>query len=132
MTQRKKAAAHGSTQTYWLAAVGMVFVLGSFAMLLRDSFTGGRPVAEVSVRVDEIAPSAQGFLVSLKIENSGKGTAAALNVEGVLRRGGTEVETSLVTVDYVAAGSERDAALLFSADPRQGELTVRAKGYMEP
>ena len=47
-------------------------------------------------------------------------------------RGGTNVETSLVTVDYVAAGSERDAALFFSNDPRQGELTVRAKGYIEP
>jgi uncharacterized protein (TIGR02588 family) len=132
MPQRKKAAAHGSRQTYWLAAVGLLFVLGSFAMLLRESFTGGRPVAEISVRVDDIVPSAQGFLVSLKIENSGHGTAAALNVEGVLMRGGTNVETSLVTVDYVAAGSERDAALFFTNDPRQGELTVRAKGYIEP
>src|SRR5688500_8284731 len=110
----------------------MLFVLGSFTMLLRESVTGGRPLADVSIRVDEILPSAQGYLVSLKIENSGNATAAALNVEGVLRRGGTTVETSLVTVDYVAAGSERDAALLCSNDPRQGELTVRAKGYIEP
>ena len=132
MAQKKKAAAHGSTQTYWLAAVGMMLVLGSFAMLLRESFTGGRPVAEISVRVVEIVPSAQGFLVSLTIDNSGNGTAAALNVEGVLRRGGTDVETSLVTIDYVAAGSERDAALFFSNDPRQGELIVRPKGYIEP
>ena len=50
----------------------------------------------------------------------------------VLKRGGTNVENSLVTVDYVAAGSERDAALFFSNDPRQGEVTVRAKGYIEP
>jgi uncharacterized protein (TIGR02588 family) len=132
MPQRKKAAGDSSRQTYWLAAVGMLFVLGSFAILLRESFTGGRPVAEISIRVDEIVPSAQGFLVSLQIENSGNGTAAALNVEGVLMRGGTNVETSLVTVDYVAAGSERDAALFFTNDPRQGELTVRAKGYIEP
>ena len=129
---KRKVAAHGSTQTYWLAAVGMVFVLGSFAMLLRESFIDGRPVAEISVQVDEIVPSAHGFLVSLKIENSGNGTAAALNVEGVLMRSGAIVETSLVTVDYVAAGSGRDAALFFSNDPRQGELTVRAKGYIEP
>ena len=101
-------------------------------MLLRESLTGGPPMAEISVRVDEIVPSAQGFLVSLKIENSGNGTAAALNLEGVLMRGRTNVETSLVTVDYVAARSERDAALLFSNDPRQGELTVRPKGYTEP
>jgi uncharacterized protein (TIGR02588 family) len=132
MAQTKKAGAHSFRQTRWLAALGMLFVLGSFAMLLRESFVGGRPVAEISIRVDEIRPSAHGYLVSLKIENSGDATAAALGVEGVLTRGGTNVETSLVTVDYVAAGSERDAALFFSNDPRQGELIVRAKGYIEP
>jgi uncharacterized protein (TIGR02588 family) len=132
LAKRKTAAAHGSRQTYWLAAVGMLFVLASFTMLLRESLTGNRRVADISVHIEEILPSAQGYLVSLRIGNSGNGTAAALNVEGVLRRGGTHVETSLVTVDYVAAGSERDATLIFSNDPRQGELTVRAKGYFEP
>jgi uncharacterized protein (TIGR02588 family) len=132
MAQRKKAVAASSRQTRWLAAVGMLFVLGSFTMLLRESFVGGRPLADITIRVDEILPSAHGFLVSLKINNSGNATAAALGIEGVLMRGGTNLETSLVTVDYVAAGSERDAALFFSNDPRHGELTVRAKGYIEP
>jgi uncharacterized protein (TIGR02588 family) len=132
MAQTKKASTYSLPQTRWLAAFGMLFVLGSFTMLLRESFVAGRPVAEISIRVDEILPSAHGYLVSLKIENSGDATAAALGVEGVLTRGGTTVETSLVTVDYVAAGSERDAALFFSNDPRQGQLTVRAKGYVEP
>ncbi len=110
----------------------MLFVLVAFGILLRESFVGGRPVADIAIRVDQILPSAHGYLVSLKIENSGNATAAALGVEGVLTRHGKDVETSLVTVDYVAAGSERDAALFFSNDPRQGELAVRAKGYIEP
>jgi uncharacterized protein (TIGR02588 family) len=133
MAQTKKArAAHGSWQTRGFAVVGMLFVLGSFALLLRDSFVAGQRVAEIRILVDEILPSAHGYLVSLKIENAGDATAAALGVEGVLKQGGTNIETSLVTVDYVAAGSDRDAALFFSNDPRQGELTVRAKGYIEP
>ncbi len=86
MAQTKKASVHSSTQTRWLAALGMLFVLGSFTMLLRESFVAGRPVAEISIRVDEILPSSHGFLVSLKIENSGNATAAALGVEGVLKR----------------------------------------------
>jgi uncharacterized protein (TIGR02588 family) len=110
----------------------MLVVLGSLTMLLRESFVAGTPTAEINIHVDEIRPSAHGYLVSLKIRNSGNATAAALNVEGVLKRGATDVETSLVTVDYVSAGSERDAALFFSNDPRQGELTVRPKGYIEP
>ena len=120
-----------SRQTYWLAAFGVLFVLASFTMLLRESFSGRQPVAEIAVRIDEIVPSTHGFLVSLKIDNTGNATAASLAVEGVLTRGGTNVETSLVTVDYVAAGSGRDVALFFSNDPREGELTVRPKGYIE-
>ena len=119
-------------QTRWLAAVGLLFVLGSFTMLLRESFVGGERAAEIRVQVGEIRQAAQGYLVSVKIQNSGKGTAAALVVEGVLMRGEVRLETSHVTVDYVAAGSERNAALFFSNDPRQGEVIVRAKGYIEP
>jgi uncharacterized protein (TIGR02588 family) len=132
MGQTKKARAHTSTQTRWLAALGMLFVLGSFTMLVRQSFLAGPAAAELGIQVDEIRPSAHGYLVSLRIRNSGNATAAALNVEGVLKRGATNVETSLVTIDYVAAGSERGATLFFSNDPRQGELTVRPKGYIEP
>jgi uncharacterized protein (TIGR02588 family) len=129
-TTKKRGAP--STQTRWLAALGMLFVMGSFAMLLRESFSAGRPVAEIVVRVDEIVPSAHGYLVSVKIDNTGDATAASLNIEGVLMRGGKHMETSLVTIDYVAAGSTRDAALFFTNDPRQGDLIVRPKGYIEP
>jgi uncharacterized protein (TIGR02588 family) len=128
----KQRNARPSKQTRWLAALGTVFILGSFAMLLRESFTGGEPVPEIAVRVDEILESSHGYLVSLKIDNSGEGTAAQLVIEGVLIRAGTDPETSLITVDYVAAGSTRDAALFFSNDPRQGKLVVRPKGYIEP
>jgi uncharacterized protein (TIGR02588 family) len=132
MAKTKKQSVHSSTQTRWLAALGLLFVLGSFAMLLRESFVDQPTDAEITIRVDEIRPTGQGHLVGLTIRNAGNATAASLSVEGVLKRGATDVETSLVTVDYVAAGSERGAALLFTNDPRQGELTVRAKGYIEP
>ena len=132
MARTKKASMHTSRQTWWLAAIGMLFLLASFSVLLRESWRGGRPAADIAIRVDEIRPSAHGHLVSLKIANSGNATAASLGVEGVLTRGGVAVERSVITIDYVAAGSERDAALFFSTDPRQGELSVRAKGYIEP
>ena len=128
----KKAGRSISSQTRWLAGLGLLFVVGMFAMLLRESFSVSRPVATIAVRVDEVLTAPHGYLVSLKIRNSGDATAAALVVEGVLMRNGTTVETSFVTVDYVAARSERDAALFFSNDPRQSKLLVRPKGYIEP
>ena len=128
----KQTLARVSTQAVWLAALGMLFIAGSFALLLRESFAGSKPVAEIAVTVDEIRPAKHGYLVTLKIQNSGNGTAASLTVEGVLMRGGTAVETSVVTLDYVAPLSERNAALFFSNDPRGGDLVVRPKGYIEP
>ena len=128
----KKPDADSTKQTRLLAALGLAFVVGSFALLLYADFTGGKPVADLTIRIDEVTPSNNGYLVSLVIENRGAATAAALVVEGVLRKDGKEAETSLLTIDYVPAGSRRDAALFFTNDPRQGDLTVRPKGYIEP
>ena len=112
--------------------MGMLFVVGSFATLMREAFVARHPVAQIEVRVDEILPSRHGYLVSVVVDNAGDATAASLAVEGVLERDGVVVETSTITLDYVAAGSQRDAALFFSSDPRDGELSVRPKGYIEP
>jgi uncharacterized protein (TIGR02588 family) len=128
----KKGEAESGRRTRVLAALGLAFVLGSFALMLREAFTAGKPVAELTIRIDEILPSNHGYLVSLIIENRGGATATALVVEGVLRKGGQDVETSLLTVDYVPAGSRRDVALFFASDPQQGDLIVRPKGYIEP
>jgi uncharacterized protein (TIGR02588 family) len=132
MTKAKTLQRPVSAQTRWFAALGILFVVGSFTMLVREAFVARRPTAQIEIRVDEILPSRHGYLVSVKVDNTGNATAASLAIEGVLKRGGAVLETSTATLDYVAAGSQRDAALFFSSDPRDGELTVRPKGYIEP
>ena len=128
----KKGEADGTRQTHVLAALGVIFVLASFGLMLRETFTAGKRVAQLSIAVDEIQPSTHGYLVSLVIENRGTATAADVVVRGTLRRDGKDVETSELTVDYVSAGSRRDIALFFTNDPRQGDLAVRPLGYVEP
>ena len=127
-----KPKANSATQTRVLAALGLLFILASFGLMLRETFTAGERIAQLSITVDEIQPSAHGYLVSLVIENRGNATAKTVVVQGTLKRDGKEVETSELTVDYVAAGSRRDIALFFAHDPRQGELAVRPLGYVEP
>ena len=109
-----------------------MFVVASFALMLREAITSGKPAAELLISVDEVLPSTHGYLASVVIENRGNATAAALVVQGTLTRNGKEVETSELTVDYVPAGSRRDVALFFTNDPREGALAVRARGYIEP
>ena len=127
-----KAEADTARQTRVLAALGLIFVIASFGLMLREALTAGKRVAQLSIAVDEILPSAHGYLVSLVIENRGNATAAAVVVRGTLRRDGKDVETSELTVDYVPAGSRRDIALFFTNNPRQGNLGVRPLGYVEP
>jgi uncharacterized protein (TIGR02588 family) len=55
-----------------------------------------------------------------------------LLVEGVLKDGAEIIETSEVTIDYVPAGSQRQAGLFFIRDPQQYELQLSAKGYEQP
>jgi uncharacterized protein (TIGR02588 family) len=37
-----------------------------------------------------------------------------------------------MTLDYSPPGSEKQAGLFFTRDPRQFQLQVRALGYVEP
>ena len=127
-----KAKADSTKQTRVLAALGLIFVLGSFGLMVRETVIAGKRVAQLSIAVGEIAPSTHGYRVNLVIENRGNATAAALVVEGTLRRNGKVVETSEATLDYVSAGSRRDVVLFFTNDPRQGDLVVRPLGYVEP
>jgi uncharacterized protein (TIGR02588 family) len=86
---------------------------------------------EISVRVESIAESGNGWLVRFAVRNAAPSTAAGVRIEGELRRGG-KTETSAVTLDYVPGGSELKGGLMFAHDPRRGRLLLRPLGYVEP
>jgi uncharacterized protein (TIGR02588 family) len=64
--------------------------------------------------------------------NRGSSVAAGLVIEGVLSDNSSAVETSTITIDYVPSGSQRQAGLYFTRDPRTLRLQVRPKGYVDP
>ena len=51
-------------------------------------------------------------------------------VEGELVAGAPEWREA--TIDYLPAGSERRAGLVFGADPQTHGLKLRAKSFIEP
>jgi uncharacterized protein (TIGR02588 family) len=71
-------------------------------------------------------------VVEVKVTNRGGQTAAAVQIQGELKQAGSTVETSSGTVGFVPADSEREAGLMFSRDPRQFRLEVRATGFETP
>ena len=84
------------------------------------------------MRLEDVQPAGDGFVARIAGVNASPETAAAVQVEGVLSRGGEEVESATATLDYVPGHSEKRGGLFFAEDPREGDLRLRALGYQEP
>ena len=115
-----------------IALLGLALVLGSIVFMLYEAAAGDSSPPDVTLRVDSILPTRNGFLVEFRTINEGGSTAEGLTVEGELRNGTEVMETSNTTIEYVPSHSERKGGLFFVSDPRQYKLQLRAKGYEKP
>ena len=115
-----------------IGLLGLALVLGSIVFMLYEAAAGDSSPPDITVKVQSIAPSRNGFLVKFRVINEGGTTAEGLTVEGELRNGTQSVEISDTTIEYVPSHSEREGGLYFITDPQQHELRIRAKGYEKP
>jgi uncharacterized protein (TIGR02588 family) len=116
----------------WIAAAIATAMVGSIIGTLLVKAREERTPVRLTVSIERVVPSADGFVVEFAVSNRGGTTAAQVVVEGRLRAASGEPEVSTVTFDYVPDASQRRGGLLFRTDPRAGQLTVRALGYREP
>jgi uncharacterized protein (TIGR02588 family) len=115
----------------WIAVgISAAIVIGAVVTLLLHAPRDRTP-PDLVVTVDGVEPVSAGFLVRFTVANNGGTTAAHVVVRGE-SRGGADREDPEAVFDYVPDGSRRSGGLLFTHDPRQGQLTVRAVGYREP
>jgi uncharacterized protein (TIGR02588 family) len=73
-----------------------------------------------------------GFRINFEIFNDGTSTAAAVQVRGELLQDGRPAETAEASFDYVPGQSSSRGGLLFTQDPQDREISIRAIGYTEP
>ena len=126
---------HAEAASVWewvVAAAGLVVVLAVIAFVGYRAFQQDAAVPEVAFEVQGVEAVDQGFVVRFLARNGSSVTASALNIRGELRRGGTVVETSTAHLDYLPAQSQRRGGLHFQNDPRQHEIHLLARGYVEP
>ena len=130
----RTAAAPARGGTPWLewaaAAVGLALILGSIGVIGREALFGKKGPPSISVRAGEVTETATGYVVDIVAENTGGETAAQVVIEGELNGGSPEWREA--TIDYLPAGSERRAGLVFGADPRTNGLKLRARSFVEP
>ena len=117
----------------WLAAgVGLFLVVATVLLIASEAFTADPSPPQVEVRAVQIRSSGSGFLVMVEARNVGGSPAAGVRVEGELERGDAPPETAEASFDFIPDHSARRGGLFFEVDPRQGRLSLRAKGYAEP
>jgi uncharacterized protein (TIGR02588 family) len=122
----------GTPWLEWAASgIGLLIVLAVLALLVKDLFDTGAPPA-LRVEAGAVTAHSGGFTVQFRVHNGARAPAARVEVEGVLREAGQVVESGRAVLDYVPGRSVRGGGLVFSRDPRRGELELRALGHAEP
>ncbi|MCZ2815050.1 hypothetical protein [Modestobacter sp. VKM Ac-2984] len=122
---------HGGTSVAEYAVGG----LGALLVLLLVAFLGYQALAvresgpELAVEITAVRSVGTGYEVRLDVTNDGGTTAEAVHLGGELRRDGRQVEQASASIAYVPPESLREAVLVFTADPRDGDLAVGVEGY---
>lgn len=115
-----------------IAAVGLILVVGAIGMTLYRAVTEQSTPPMIEISVEAIVPMSNGYLVEFRVKNTGNQTAAALTIEGELKRGAESVESSTASLAYAPANSQREGGLFFTKNPNEFELNIRALGYEKP
>lgn len=124
--QKAKAAVESRPVLQWtMAAIGGVVTLAVIGVVVWEALQPSAPPV-LRARIATVTPSAGGYLAEIEVSNSGRDTAAAVNVVGTVEG----ASPSTVTLDYVPARGHAKAWLHFDRDPAGASLAV--VGWSEP
>lgn len=127
-----RAASHIPLIEWIAAAVGAVILVGLVGYLIWCGITRTAILPQIVVVATEVYEAEGGYVVTFSARNTGDLTAASVSIVGEVIRDGDIVATGRTMLDFVPESSERKGGLLFTIDPRDGELILRAEGYAEP
>lgn len=127
MPTKKKPAASSTPRPVlqWvMAGVGAAVTLGAVAIVVWEAVQPPSPPA-LSARIVAVQSTAAGQVATIRVQNDGDDTAAAVDIEGVLGD-----QTATASLDYVPGHGHARAYLRFDADPRRAAVAV--KGWSAP
>jgi uncharacterized protein (TIGR02588 family) len=117
----------------WIVGgLGAALVGGAIAFLVYHALARDRTPPDVRVVAERVLDLQHGYLVQFRAFNQGNSAAAEVGIEGELAAPDGNTEVSEVVLDYLPPHSDREGGLVFSRDPRGGQLSLRAKGHARP
>lgn len=125
MPTKKKPAISTRPLLQWgMALLGAVITLTAIAIVVWEALQPTAPPA-LSARIVAVDVTASGQVATVRVQNDGDDTAAAVDIEGVLGD-----QTATASLDYVPGHGHAKAYLRFDADPRAAAVSV--KGWSAP
>ena len=125
MAQTRKSSAPGHPILQWImAALGLVITLTAAGIIIHEAIQPPSP-PDLTAEVTATRPAAGGFIAEIEISNTGRDTAAAVQMEG---RSGAHAASA--TIDYVPGRGRVTAELAFPGAPAPVE--ARVTGWSEP
>ena len=125
MPTKKKSAATTRPLLQWgMALLGAVITLTAIGIVVWEALKPTAPPA-LSARIVAVDVTAAGQVATVRVQNDGDDTAAAVDIEGVLGD-----QTATASLDYVPGHGHAKAFLRFDADPRAAAVSV--KGWSAP
>jgi len=123
--KKKPAPAPTRPVLQWgMAAVGAVVTLTAIGIVVWEAVQPTAPPA-LSARIVATQATSAGQVATVRVQNDGDETAAAVDIEGVLGD-----QTATASLDYVPGHGHAVAYLRFDADPRAAAVSV--KGWSAP
>lgn len=124
---RFKAAAAPQPLLQWImAGLGAMATLAVAAILGAEAMRAETP-AQLTANLGAVHTAPSGWLAEIEVRNTGRDTAAAVQVLGVQQ--GRE---SGVTLEHVPGEGKATAFMPFAADPRAAPPALRIEGWAEP
>lgn len=108
-----------------MAAIGGLVTLAVIGVVLWEALQPAAPPM-LRARIVAVTPLAGGYMAEIEVSNTGRDTAAAVDVVGTLEG----ASPSTVTLDYVPARGRAKAWLYFDHEPARASLAV--VGWSEP
>lgn len=125
MPTKKKPAASPRPLLQWgMALLGAVITLTAIGIVVWEALQPTAPPA-LSARIVAVDVTAAGQVATVRVQNDGDDTAAAVDIEGILGD-----QTATASLDYVPGHGHAKAYLRFDADPRAAAVSV--KGWSAP
>ncbi|HEV2128933.1 MAG TPA: hypothetical protein VGR22_09970 [Thermomicrobiales bacterium] len=142
MSDRRRESSEGQAQgkegrspAEWTTlAISIGIIAGFLGVVTWLYFRGSEepPLITVEVQMESLREEDGAWYLPIEVRNDGDRTVENTQVEGTLRTGEGEPQEASITVAFLAGGERVEGTLVFSDDPRNGELEVGPTSYQIP